>query len=66
MGLVVFKKNGDMHGSMKDEYGNGSEKVGSGYEDGEINGFRKMRKWYEGWVVREMRIDGHERRKLWQ
>ena len=55
-----------MHGSMKDEYGNGSEKVGSGYEDGEINGFRKMRKWYEGWVVREMRIDGHERWKLWQ
>ena len=23
MGLVVFKKNGDMHGSMKDEYGMG-------------------------------------------
>ena len=65
MGLVVFKKNGDMHGSMKDEYGNGCEKVGSGYEDGEINGFRKMRKWYEGWVVREMRIDGL-RWKLWQ
>nr|CAN62109.1 hypothetical protein VITISV_019306 [Vitis vinifera] len=51
---------------MKDEYGNGCEKVGSGYEDGEINGFRKMRKWYEGWVVREMRIDGLERWKLWQ
>ena len=35
--------------------------MGSGYEDGEINGFRKMTKWYEGWVVREMRIDGHGR-----
>lgn len=40
MGLVVLKKkNGDMHGGMKDGYGDGCEEVGGRYEDVEKNGY---------------------------